>query len=102
MAGLKGRAFAALDEIAERTRKGPVERTLALRFTLAFLANVAEERWPFDQFWRAIVPDRLRSPSGLSSAWTDARGRMSLLVSCDSGSTGLSVTRRRGINSLVM
>ena len=27
-------------------------------FTLAFLANFADERWPFDNFWRAVAtPD---------------------------------------------
>jgi hypothetical protein len=52
---LRKRALAAVDEAAEQTRQGPVERTLALRFTLAFLANFADERWPFDQFWKAIV-----------------------------------------------
>ena len=55
MADLRARALAAVDEVAERTHNGPVERTLALRFTLAFLANFADERWPFDNFWRAIA-----------------------------------------------
>jgi hypothetical protein len=26
----------------------------ALRFALAFLSNFADERWPFDAFWRAL------------------------------------------------
>ena len=55
MADLRTRALAAVDEVAERAHYGPVERTLALRFTLAFLANFAEDRWPFDNFWRAIA-----------------------------------------------
>jgi hypothetical protein len=58
MADLRARALAALDEVADRTHKGPVERTLTLRFTLAFLANFADERWPFDQFWQAIAEPR--------------------------------------------
>jgi hypothetical protein len=58
MADLRARALAAVDEVADRTHKGPVERTLTLRFTLAFLANFADERWPFDQFWQAIAEPR--------------------------------------------
>jgi len=52
-----------LDEVAERTHQGPVERTLALRFTLAFLANFADDRWPFDNFWRSVATkdDKVRS-----------------------------------------
>jgi hypothetical protein len=63
MADLRARALAAVDEVAERTHSGPVERTLALRFTLAFLANFSDERWPFDNFWRAIATkdDKVRS-----------------------------------------
>lgn len=51
---LRERAIAALAEAVEQTHQGPVKRTLALRFALAFLANFADERWPFDNFWRAI------------------------------------------------
>ena len=52
---LRKRALVAVDEIAEQAKSAPVERQLALRFVLAFLANFAEERWPFDSFWRAIA-----------------------------------------------
>ena len=55
MTELRERALAAIDEAADQSAKGPVQRTLALRFALAFLANFAEERWPFDNFWRAIA-----------------------------------------------
>lgn len=55
MSELRKRALAAVDEVAEQTRLAPVERQLAIRFTLAFLANFADERWPFDSFWRAIA-----------------------------------------------
>ncbi len=58
MTDLRARALAAVDEVADGTHKGPVERTLTLRFTLTFLANFAEERWPFDQFWQAIAEPR--------------------------------------------
>jgi hypothetical protein len=47
--------LAAVDEAAEQTKDGPVRRSLALRFALAFLANFADDRWPFDNFWRAIA-----------------------------------------------
>jgi hypothetical protein len=58
MSELRKRALAAVDEVAEQARFAPVERHLALRFALAFLANFADERWPFDNFWRAVVlPD---------------------------------------------
>lgn len=54
MTDLRERALAAVDEAADQSNEGPVRRTSALRFTLAFLANFAEERWPFDNFWQAI------------------------------------------------
>lgn len=55
MSELRKRALAAVDEVAEQAQAAPVERHLALRFALAFLANFADERWPFDNFWRAIA-----------------------------------------------
>lgn len=54
MTYLRKRALAAVDEAADQANDGPVRRSLALRFTLAFLANFADERWPFDNFWQAI------------------------------------------------
>jgi hypothetical protein len=65
MSDLRDRALAAVDEAAENSKDGPVQRTLALRFALAFLANFAEERWPFDGFWKAIVSpiDNARWPT---------------------------------------
>lgn len=50
-------ALAAVDEVAEQASIGPVQRPVSLRFALAFLANFAEERWPFDNFWRAIATE---------------------------------------------
>lgn len=48
-------ALRALEEIAVECDKGPVRRTMALRFILAFLASRrARERWPFDHFWRNV------------------------------------------------
>ena len=55
MTDLRERALAAVDEAADQASDGPVRRSLALRFTLAFLANFADERWPFDNFWQAIA-----------------------------------------------
>jgi hypothetical protein len=58
MSELRNWALAAVDEVAEQAKSGPVQRHLALRFALAFLANFADERWPFDNFWRAVAtPD---------------------------------------------
>jgi hypothetical protein len=54
MTDLRQRALAAVDEAADQSCEGRVRRTLTLRFTLAFLANFAGERWPFDNFWQAI------------------------------------------------
>jgi hypothetical protein len=58
MTELRNWALVAIDEVAEQAKAGPIQRQFALRFALAFLANFADERWPFDNFWRAIVlPD---------------------------------------------
>lgn len=55
MAQLRGKALAALDEVADRSATAPVERTLALRFTLAFLSNFANDRAMFDWFWQSLA-----------------------------------------------
>ena len=56
MEQLRDKALHALEEVLEDCRAGPVRRTIALRFTLAFLANFARhERWPFDRFWQAVA-----------------------------------------------
>jgi hypothetical protein len=61
MTDLRERALAAVDEAADQANDGPVRRTIALRFTLAFLANFADERWPFDNFWQSIASSNDRS-----------------------------------------
>jgi hypothetical protein len=76
MADLRARALAALDEVADRTHKGPVERTLTLRFTLAFLANFADERWPFDQFWQAIAEPRDKERWAMTNSARNAIRRL--------------------------
>lgn len=69
MSELRERALAAVDEAADQTANGPVYRSLALRFALAFLANFAEERWPFDNFWRAIAvrDEKVRGATALAA-----------------------------------
>lgn len=59
MEQLRDKALAALEEACEESRSGPVRRTMALRFALAFLANFErQERWPFDHFWQAVGDPR--------------------------------------------
>jgi hypothetical protein len=55
MAELRDKALAAVEEAGRDALAGPVARTEALRFTLAFLANFAEDRRPFDLFWRELA-----------------------------------------------
>lgn len=57
MDDLRSRALAALEETAEEARTAPVKRTLMLRFTLAFLANFADDRGMFDYFWQSLADD---------------------------------------------
>jgi hypothetical protein len=49
MSELRSRALAAIDDVAEQAKSQPIPRQLAIRFALAFLANFADERWPFGQ-----------------------------------------------------
>lgn len=49
---LIAKALAAVEAVEERAKQGPVEGTPELRFVLAYLANKAPERWPFDQCWQ--------------------------------------------------
>jgi len=57
MSELRNWALAAIDDVAEQAKSGPVQRPVSLRFALAFLANFTEDRWPFDNFWRAIATE---------------------------------------------
>lgn len=66
---LKMKALAALEEAAERSHRGPVEPSYALRFSLAFLYAVADgERWPFDGFWQAVTRDWGKADAGGAAA----------------------------------
>lgn len=35
--------------------QGPVKRTLGLRFALVLVIDFADDRWPFDNFRRAVA-----------------------------------------------
>ena len=53
------RALLVLEAALVETDKRPVPRTLALRFTLAYLYAVARrDRACFDSFWRNVTDDR--------------------------------------------
>jgi hypothetical protein len=54
-AELRNRALLALEEALEQCREGPVRRSFALRFALAFLSNFASEREAFDEYWRGLA-----------------------------------------------
>ena len=49
-------ALLALDDVAEAARAGPVPRSIALRFLLAFVHQASgadpDRKWVFDSFWR--------------------------------------------------
>lgn len=61
---VKALGLAALEEYAKAADAGPVPRSMALRFLLAWLSLHAEERWPFDAFWREATRP--------AADWTDA------------------------------
>jgi hypothetical protein len=48
-------ALIALEQAYAQCFQGPVERTEALRFALAYLSNRMKERWPCDQFWKGLA-----------------------------------------------
>jgi len=53
------RALLVLESALYETDKAPVPRSLALRFTLAYLYAVARRDRPaFDGYWRAVTDDR--------------------------------------------
>ena len=74
MDDLRTRAVAALEETAARSKAGPVERTLLLRFTLAFLANFAERRQMFDWFWTSLAePNDIRRTQNVHASLNGIR-----------------------------
>ncbi len=51
-------ALAAIEEAAEQSRGKRIVRTTELRFALAYLwASNGAERWPFDNFWKALADE---------------------------------------------
>ena len=58
---LRDKALLALEEAVVETRNGPVRRSLALRFALAWLyasaptEGQAVDRRPFDELWKALA-----------------------------------------------
>lgn len=70
-------ALSALEEAAATSREAPARRSWGLRLALAFLASRGPscesfERWPFDQFWRALVHPRSNGRSGMVTASLNA------------------------------
>jgi hypothetical protein len=71
------KALVALDEAAASV--GPVHKSFALRFALAYLyASTGGERWLFDDFWRTAV-----SPPGVD--YMSALARRQTLEACMNG-----------------
>jgi hypothetical protein len=69
------KALLAIDEVAERAEKAPAEKSLFLRFTLAFLycEGDAGALRVFRDFWRAVtspVPEEYTAQVGRLSAIT--------------------------------
>jgi hypothetical protein len=57
---LRDKALLALEEALQELRYRPIRRSMALRFTLAYLwAYSGGERSPFDEFWRALGDERM-------------------------------------------
>jgi hypothetical protein len=54
---LRTKALAVLEDALARASKATLADEAALSFTLAWLANRHDERWPFDQFWRSRLSE---------------------------------------------
>lgn len=50
-------ALQALEQTAQKARDQPLERNHAIRLCLAYLASRSPERWPFDEYWKALADD---------------------------------------------
>ena len=59
--GLRKLALDALEEVVASAEHGPVRRTWAVRFSLAYLSSLDRTRWrsaePYRDFWRAMGLD---------------------------------------------
>lgn len=70
-------ALDALEEAFAAARDEPVRRTWALRLVLAYLATrtrhgSSPERWPFDNYWRALAHDRPQDRTAILNAALNA------------------------------
>jgi hypothetical protein len=70
-------ALDALEEAFAAARERPVKRTWALRPVLAFLASrtrhgSSPERWPFDNYWRALAHERPQDRAAILNAALNA------------------------------
>ena len=81
---LRRLALDALEEVVAQAEHGPVPRTWAVRFSLAYLSSLDRMRWrsgePYRDFWRAMSIDRkamrrsaLHSALNTIYAWADVR-----------------------------
>jgi hypothetical protein len=59
MTDLRDKALDAVEEAAREAQDRVLPKSAQLRFTLAFLGNFAQERWPFDAFWKAVTTPAL-------------------------------------------
>lgn len=87
---LVAKALAAIEAVEERADQGPIEATPELRFVLAFLANHAPERWPFDECWRLVT-----SPPADSTAASGFGRRQGLLAAINGIYVQLGLRRPR-------
>jgi hypothetical protein len=81
---LRRLALDALEEVAAEAEHGPVRRSWAVRFSLAYLSSLDRMRWrsgePYRDFWRAMEIDGkalrcsgLRSALSTIYAWADLK-----------------------------
>jgi len=81
---LRTLALDALEEVVAQAEQGPVRRTWAVRFSLAYLSSLDGVKWrsgePYRDFWRAMSIEgkslhRSALHSALSTiyAWADVR-----------------------------
>ena len=70
---LRQLALDALEEVAAEAELGPVRRSWAVRFSLAYLSSLDRMRWrsgePYRDFWRAMgIESRAARCGALRSA----------------------------------
>jgi hypothetical protein len=72
---LRAKALAALEEAAEQAKAGPIERTKALRFAMAFLWTISRsDRTLFDWLWVSLAePHDITRSQNVSAALNAVR-----------------------------